>query len=77
MVADRSIVILSKSKNSVERCAHCVQMCFVTGGLLCRVFQNEHLTTIDFKKYLLAEYLLQKAGPKDDLVVLAFKVHYI
>lgn len=72
-VWEGGIVILSKSKNPVGRYA----FYFVTDSLICRVFQNEHLSTVDFKKYLLAEYLLQKAGPKDDLVVLAFKVYYI
>ncbi|XP_015363650.1 PREDICTED: lysophosphatidylcholine acyltransferase 2-like [Diuraphis noxia] len=37
--------------------------------------ENEHSSTIDFKKYLLAEYILQKATSKDDLIVLAFKLY--
>ncbi|XP_027850888.1 lysophosphatidylcholine acyltransferase isoform X1 [Aphis gossypii] len=37
--------------------------------------ENEHLSTIDFKKYLLAEYILQKATSKDDLIILAFKLY--
>lgn len=36
--------------------------------------QDENSAMIDFKKYLLAEYILQKAVTKEDLVVLAFKV---
>lgn len=39
------------------------------------VLQDPNLLTIDFKKYLLAEYMLQKATNKDDLIVLAFKVN--
>lgn len=41
------------------------------------MLQDPNLLTIDFKKYLLAEYMLQKATNKDDLIVLAFKVNNI
>ncbi|XP_025418645.1 lysophosphatidylcholine acyltransferase 2 isoform X5 [Sipha flava] len=37
--------------------------------------EDENLSTIDFKKYLLAEYILQKATHKDDPIVLAFKLY--
>ncbi|XP_050432556.1 lysophosphatidylcholine acyltransferase isoform X2 [Adelges cooleyi] len=37
--------------------------------------EDENSAMIDFKKYLLAEYILQKAVTKEDLVVLAFKLY--
>lgn len=37
--------------------------------------EGSYSSVIDFKKYLLAEYLLQKATNKDDLIVLAFKLY--
>ncbi|XP_050541924.1 lysophosphatidylcholine acyltransferase isoform X2 [Daktulosphaira vitifoliae] len=37
--------------------------------------EDENSMTIDFKKYLLTEYILQKAVTKEDLVILAFKLY--